>query len=281
MSHFLRSGSGVHRDVPFLAGDRGERLDAYLPDPGIWRGPHPVVIVIHGGGWAKGDKAERRQVEIAELLVGNGYAVFSINYRLMEFAGEILKSPVTRSCWPDCLNDCREALRFSSGRAEAWNLDPSRIALFGLSAGAHLALLTSLTTGHPELDVLPRRFPVACVVYFYGVFDLLPIGGRWKFGEMHTAPRAVRHLASPATHLCRGAPPILVVHSKADATVPVAQSLQLLEKLEMHGVPHRSRILDSAPHGFGIRTEFGDLRPEILAFLADHIGPPVISPSGG
>lgn len=279
MSHF--AGISVHRDVPFLADDRGESLDAYLPDPRIWRGPHPVVIVVHGGGWAKGDKSEHRQIEIAEVLVTNGYAVFSINYRLTEFSGEILKSPVTRSSWPDCLNDCREALRFVSSQAEVWNLDPARIALFGLSAGAHLALLTSLTTGHPILDVLHGRFPVACVVYFYGVFDLPQIGGRWKFGERHADPKAVRRLASPASHLCPEAPPIFVAHSRADTTIPVAQSLQLLEKLGALGVPHRSRILESAPHGFGIRSEFGDLRPEVLAFLADHAGPPVISRSGG
>lgn len=279
------SGSGfpgtVHRDVKFLADDRREYLDAYLPDSRLWCGPHPVVVVIHGGGWAKGDKAERRQVEISHELAANGYAVFAINYRLTEFSGEILKSAPTSSCWPDCLHDCREAIRFASIQRVAWNLDPSRTSLFGLSAGAHLALLCSLTTGHPELDRNQGRFPVSCVVYFYGVFELPEIGARWRFGEMHADPGTVRTLASPANHLGPEAPPVFVVHSSSDATVPVAQSLLLLEKLRALGVPHQSRILESAPHGFGIRSAYGDLCPEILAFLAEHGGPPVISPSDG
>jgi acetyl esterase/lipase len=260
----------VHRDVPYLEAERTERLDAYLPDSRVWPDPYPVVIVIHGGGWVMGDKADRRQVEIAEFLTGHGYAALAINYRLNEFSDGILKGRVTRSCWPDCLNDCRESLRFVSERAGIWNLDATRIALFGLSAGAHLALLTGLTTGHAELDRLCGRFPVACVISFYGVYDLESVGEKWGFGESHADPGAIRRLASPANHLSPGAPPTFVVHSRADATVPVAQSMALVEKLRAHGVPHRTRIVESAPHGFGIRSVDGDLCPEILEFLNDH-----------
>lgn len=265
----------VCRDVKFLSDDRMECLDAYLPDSQVWSGPHPVVVVIHGGGWAKGDKAERRQVEISRDLAANGYAVFAINYRLTEFSGEILKSAPTRSCWPDCLHDCREALRFASTQKAAWNLDPSRTALFGLSAGAHLALLCAVTTGHPELDRTDGSFPVSCVIYFYGVFKLPEIGARWRFGELHPDPAAVRRQASPATHLGTACPPVLVFHGDADATVPVTQSFELSRRLEDLKVPHRTRILEAAPHGFGIRSEAGDLRREILMFLGDHAGRPI------
>ena len=74
----------VISDVPYLGEGRHEKLDIYLPrdDDEIRR--RPAMIIIHGGGWHSGDKAARREQNIATTLAGAGYVCASINYALAE-----------------------------------------------------------------------------------------------------------------------------------------------------------------------------------------------------
>jgi acetyl esterase/lipase len=263
-------GATLTSNVPFLPDHRSERLDLWLPDPALFGGPRPAVVLIHGGGWAKGDKAEYRQRQTAEWLASEGYAVLSVNYLLSKFAGEILKSQPTRSCWPECLHDCRAALLMAGERAKLWNIDPNRISLLGFSAGAHLALLTAVTNGHPELDRHGGKATAACVLAFYGIYDLHPLASRWCFGEPAENPQQLQRQASPVSYLHANVPPVFLAHGESDKTVPVQQTSLLAEKLAELKVPHDVILLPKAPHGFRITSEFGDLRPSVLAFLEAH-----------
>ncbi len=220
--------------------------------------------------WAKGDKAEYRQRQTAEWLASEGYAVLSVNYLLSKFAGEILKSQPTRSCWPECLHDCRAALLIAGERAKLWNIDPNRISLLGFSAGAHLALLTAVTNGHPELDRHGGKATAACVLAFYGIYDLHPLASRWCFGEPAENPQQLQRQASPVSYLHANVPPVFLAHGESDKTVPVQQTSLLAGKLAELKVPHDVILLPKAPHGFRITSEFGDLRPSVLAFLEAH-----------
>lgn len=261
------AGIETFADVSFLGGDREEKLDAYLPDLAPWPGLRPAVIVIHGGGWAQGDKAEPRQRKIAAALTERGYAVFSINYRLTHFSGEILKSPPVRSCWPDCLHDCLAAVRFVRANAASWRVDPARLAFFGLSAGAHLALLAA-GTALRDRDVLST---VSAIISFYGPHDVREIGSRWHFGEPCEDAIAVREAASPVLHFGPGLPPVFVAHGLEDQTVPVRFARELAAGLERHGVACESHLLPGAGHGFDLDSPFADLRAPVAAFLARHL----------
>ena len=260
----------VISDLPFLAERRSERLDLWQPDPLVFGGPRPAVVLIHGGGWAKGDKADCRQRETAMWLASEGYAVLSVNYRLTKFAGEVLKSHPTRSCWPECLHDCRAALFAAKEHAEEWNIDPSRVSLLGFSAGAHLALLTAATNGHQELDRHRGQAAAACILVFYGIYDMQSLAARWCFGEPAENPEERRRQASPLLHLKAGLPPVFLVHGESDSTVPARQTLLLANKLGSLSIPHELVLVPGAPHGFRITSEFGDLRPSVLAFLRDN-----------
>ena len=263
-------GPTLVADVRFLPDPRNERLDLWLPDPSLFGGRRPAVVLIHGGGWAKGDKAECRQRETARWLASEGYAVLSVNYRLTRFAGEVLKSQPTESCWPECLHDCRAALFAARAHAEAWGIDPGRISLLGFSAGAHLALLTAATTGHPDLDRHGGEARAACILCFYGVYDLQTIGQRWSFGQPNDNPKEVRWHASPVSHLHEKLPPVFLAHGEADKTVPPRQTLLLADLLAGLGIPHEVLLIPGAPHGFRLTSEFGDLRPSVLSFLRSH-----------
>ncbi len=252
-----------HGDLAFLSPDRDEKLDAYLPDEERWPGHRPAVVLIHGGGWVKGDKAEPRQTQIAATLTRRGFAVFSINYRLTQFSGEILKSQPVRSCWPECLDDCRAAVRFVRQGAERWRVDPRRIALFGLSAGAHLAMLAAVTA-YRENDLSSA---VSSVIEFYGPHDLREIGSRWHFGEPLPDPAAIRAAASPVQYFAPGMPPLFLAHGLEDKTVPVYFARAIVEEFRRHGVPCEAHLIAHGVHGFSLSSPQADLRAPVLSFL--------------
>ncbi|MEQ8791256.1 MAG: alpha/beta hydrolase [Pirellulaceae bacterium] len=86
-------------------------------------GPRPLLVYIHGGGWTGGDK-KQSPARIRPFL-DKGVSYASINYRL---SGEApLPAPV---------HDAARAIQFLRSKAKPWNLDKSRIALTGGSAGA-------------------------------------------------------------------------------------------------------------------------------------------------
>ena len=115
-----------------------QRLDVYRP---LGEGPFPVVVFVHGGAWYTGDK--RSSVyEKATWLTEGGIALVSVNYRL---SPKPTASPdPDRITFPVHPEDVGRAIAFVLDNAETWDLDASRLALMGHSAGAHLAALVGL-----------------------------------------------------------------------------------------------------------------------------------------
>ena len=92
--------------------------------------PTPLVFVIHGGGWMGGSKERLNRFVDAPALLKEGISVVAINYRYIRNAQE-LKPPVKAP-----LHDAARALQFVRSKAAEWNIDKSRIAAAGASAGA-------------------------------------------------------------------------------------------------------------------------------------------------
>lgn len=114
-----------HKDVAYDSGERNQ-LDIYLPE-------HvdnpPVVVFIHGGRWFRNDKAQIERYDRVNQLMDSGIALVSINYTYS-----------TQANWPAQLNDLRAAFNFVRNNADKYGYDASRIAVWGQSSGAHLAL---------------------------------------------------------------------------------------------------------------------------------------------
>src|SRR5215467_10321569 len=105
----------------------GEKLTMdYYPPAGP--APHPIVIIIHGGGFVGGTSKNGSEAYCADFLAPAGYAVFSINYRLAP------KYP-----YPAMVEDVERAVRYLRHNAKKWQADPNRIALVGGSAGGYLS----------------------------------------------------------------------------------------------------------------------------------------------
>jgi arylformamidase len=107
--------------------DKLQQLD-YYPAAGSSRAP--LVVFVHGGGWKRGDKAMMRGSDKLSHWRAQGYAVASLNYRL-----------VPDATVEDQASDVASALATLKRQASSLGFEPDRIALVGHSAGAHLVAL--------------------------------------------------------------------------------------------------------------------------------------------
>lgn len=236
----------IRRDIEFTHRHTGPLLlDLYLPGGG----PAPVVLWLHGGGWFTGDRT--LAPDLCRYFAERGIAMASIEYRL---------SPV--ALYPAQLHDVRSALRYLRRTAGDWNLDPHRIAVWGSSAGGHLAALVGLT-GH--LDRLDGEddsgdASVSAVAESYGPADLSESAPLMPNGEASPESRllggppdvlvAAARAASPLHHVTAAAPPFQISHGTGDTVVPCRHSERLHAALTAAGVDSRLYLLDGYRHGF-------------------------------
>ncbi|MCU0607757.1 MAG: alpha/beta hydrolase [Candidatus Edwardsbacteria bacterium] len=248
-------------DVPY-AGDANprHRLDIYI-SKGRMSGKIPVIVFLHGGGWAGGDKAEGAG-RLLPLVRGGSYAGVAVGYRL---TGEAV--------WPAQLHDCKAAVRWLRANAAKYGLDPDRIGAWGVDAGGHLALMLGATGDAPALEgsVGPHAgvsSRVSAVANFGGATELLAIIGQPGDIDRHleTSPEALlvggglrenpgrSRAASPVAHASAGDPPVLTVHGDQDMTVPHDQAERLDAALRKAGVASYFVTVRGGGHG-----DFGTL----------------------
>jgi acetyl esterase len=204
-------------------------------------GPHPVVIYLHGGGWAFGSPASFRKLgmQFAEA----GYLTIVLDYRL-----------APEHPFPAALEDSVFAIRWAADNARRWNGDGRRIAIGGDSAGANLAV-SALTSSAPELRSLVRA-----AVLFYGVYDLKATAERTRSipglqRQLSTYVSGIEGLlddprASPLKAVAPGLlPPCFIVGAGNDSWC-LPDSLALGQTLSAAASPYELHVMEGMPHGF-------------------------------
>ncbi len=204
----------------------GEKLtmDYYAPSGA---GPHPVAIIIHGGGFVEGTSKNGSEAYCADFLAPAGYSVFSINYRLAP------KYP-----YPAMLHDVERAIRFIRHNSSQWNADPERIALVGGSAGGYLSNLAGLLNAPGDksaADPVDRESAsVQAVVTLFGPSDF----------RGHPVNKHVEALLGAA------------IREKGEAAalaeaVPFSESTNLQDALQTAGVRADLIRIPNGPHATG------------------------------
>jgi acetyl esterase/lipase len=242
--------------VSVIAGYRPLHLDLHLPEGNA---PFPTVLWIHGGGWLEGSRIWMPETiapfGLHEKLLGRGYAVADVDYRLAREAQ-----------YPAQLVDVQAAIRWLRMFSGELRLDAARFATLGESAGGHLAAMAALA-GEGETAI-------QAVVDWYGACELdfrdgddpntspaLLLGG--AIGERRDFAR----WASPLHRVHAGAPPFLLMHGVDDQIVPFEQSAAMAQALRAQGVRADLYPVEGAGHCFEGCPEIGKLLDASIDFL--------------
>ena len=255
-------GAAAVRDISYGSGPENV-LDIVRP-PGSGAGIRPAVILVHGGGWRTGSRRDMI-AGLADPLLAAGYIVVNMEYR---------KSPTAAA--PAALEDVIRGGWSFLGNTAHWHADPEKVALIGVSAGAHLALMAAFTT--PDAG-FGNPLPVRAVVNYYGITDLAEAAEfapsrDFTNAWLTPARREAALSLSPLTYVRAGLPAVLTIHSRADPVVPFSHGARLATMLGRAGVPAGLIPVDTPGHGFS-QSQFAATIPAVLKFLREQaVTPP-------
>ncbi|MFY7815172.1 MAG: alpha/beta hydrolase fold domain-containing protein, partial [Chryseobacterium taeanense] len=271
-------------------------LDIYKPKNSV-SGKLPIVVYVHGGAWAKGDKIVRANNYIESFilkLVEKNFAVISIDYTLVS----------DKIHFPLPIEDTKDAVRWVRKNAEKYNFDPDNIGYFGVSSGAHLSLLAAYTndneyTGSPELSTYSAKVnyvvdnfgptdlnkllhtrlgkvPVSIVGLFFK--PIVEIREKLVYGisgySIKTEKRkAIDYLetVSPINDIENGVP-TFILHGNKDKVAPLKHSKKLLKKLKKENIEATLVVVKDGVHGFGTtdKAYLDQLTDEMVNFIMKH-----------
>jgi acetyl esterase len=235
------------------------------------RSARPAVISIHGGSWARGDKANTDWRAVCEWLASEGFVAYSVNYRLAPAA-----------TFPAAIDDLTLAVEWvrQADNAREYGIDPDRIGVFGGSAGGNLAaLLGARGTGS-----FTEGSRVAAVATLSAPTDL-----RHEALSRADAPEGLQRIvltylgcsvrrdcgteaaASPITELDKSDPPVFIGASTGEF-IPLDQSTGYASRLAELDVPHQLVTVPGSLHSIGILD--ATMRTNVAAFLHSHLAPP-------
>ena len=200
--------------------DSAQRLDLFMPKTAK---TGPLVVFVHGGAWQSGTRHEYDAV--AARLRDAGVATATVDYRL---------SPKVQH--PVHAADVAQALRWLGASAKRYGYDPRRIFVVGHSAGGHAA---GMIATDPRLLALAKP---AGFVGIEGIYDIPNLATRWPaypnwfLNRAFTPGRAGWPAASPTRRKVVSRAPWLLIHSKGDELVDMAQTDDFAAHLRAAGV---------------------------------------------
>lgn len=219
-------------NVPYAFDAIEQKMDIFLP--GL-DGTYPVVLLVHGGGWAWGGRREECLASVYQII-SQGYALATMDYR---------RCPEYQ--WPAHMEDVQTAIRFLKAHGAQYQLNVDKLVLWGNSAGAHLCALAAAMSGKEPWLGKNSLYPDADnridgVIAMYGVsdFTLDEMKGTPLFED--DAPYDTLEKASAIYYVDKTFPPILLQHGDADQMVPFGQSVRLHDRVQGLCGPHRSTL---------------------------------------
>lgn len=273
----------THADVKYGPHPTKNILDFWQAES---RGPTPVLVSIHHGGFSQGQKFV--QAELLKECLASGISVAAINYRLTE-----------QAIAPAQFHDGARAVQFLRHKAKEWNLDPKRIAATGGSSGGGISLWLAFhdDLADPKSDdpILRQSSRLTCVVAFNAqtsydprfIQKLFPGKDvhkvqnlaylfRVDLEQLDNLPAEKYKLfeeVSPLTHLSKDDPPVLVSYRSAfDAKVTTAN-------IGIHH-PHFGKVLKERMEELKLPCEFyadgqrfgGGTPMSTIEFLKKNLG---------
>ena len=239
--------------------DGAQKMDVFLP-ANRTTASTKAIVVIHGGGWITGDKADMNPYLPAIKQQLPEYAIFNINYRL----GTAL------TIFPAQENDVKAAVNFILNKAGEYKFNASKMVLLGASAGGHLALLQGYKQTSPKVKAVVSLFGPTDIAALYNGYPMGSLTQQALQVLLSGTPLsnpALYQSSSPVSFVAGDNPPTLLLHGTADPIVPIAQSSTLKTKLETAGVSVKMVTYQNAGHGDWDPATFTNAYAEIASFL--------------
>lgn len=244
-------------------------LDVYAPVEG---GPYPAVLMVHGGGWERGDRAMERP--LARHLAARGYVTATVSYRL--------GAP---GRFPAALHDLKAAVRWLREHAPVYNVDATQLAAVGASAGGQLVALLGASNGAAALEGASSGVSssVQAIVVIDGLADFTGVallekeranpGAPTRFLGGPYAERAdVWRDASALTHVSPESAPTLFINSTAKTPILPGRE-EMCGNLRAHGVPCSVVVMQGTPHPFWlVEPWFTPTLEHVDRFLREQFG---------
>lgn len=251
-------------------------LDLYRPAKG--KGPFPAIVMYFGGGWQNGRPG--LFAPLAQALTQRGYVCVVPEYRL---SGE--------APFPAAVNDAKAAIRWTRKNAKRFQINPTRIATIGGSAGGHLSGFMAATNGIARFegtgDHRDMSSAVQAAVVMCGPMNMLADGVVQRAEEGAVKPEGDAILdflggvppskeparyreASPLTHLGKHTPSMLFIDGENDK--PRLRYTDFWKKMDALGIEHEFVLMPQGPHPFWVMQEW--FQPTVNAvddFLKRHL----------
>ncbi|CAD1792496.1 alpha/beta hydrolase [Xanthomonas arboricola pv. juglandis] len=224
-----RDGIVEHRDQVFDAA-HDLALDVYQPRGAV---DAPVVVFFYGGTWKRGTRANYRWV--GRALARQGVVAMVADYRKYPQVGP-----------QGFMSDAAAATGWGYRHAHAYGGDPTRLAVMGHSAGAHMAALLGTDARWLQTQGLQPR-QLCGVVGLAGPYDFLPTSDPELVEIFGKAPQTQQQ--SQPVHFVGGdEPSMLLLHGDADHVVELQNSTSLQQALQRTGGTAELKIYPGMGH---------------------------------
>ena len=248
---------GARKLTESYGGDARQAIDIYIP-PNAKNAP--VLVMVHGGAWMIGDKANTGSVENKlKHWLPNGFVVVSVNYRML----------------PDIMayeqaGDVAHALAYVQDHAAGWGGDASKLILMGHSAGAHIVALISSA---PDMVGRPWAGTVVLDSAVMDVTAVLQQRHPGFYDKAFGSDPAYWRKASPIDRWTPAAVPMMLVCSTRRPDHPCDAANALHDKAEKAGkaMPVFPRALthEEVNRTLGLP---GDYTDAVDAFITERLG---------
>lgn len=194
----------------------------------------PAIVFFFGGGWTSGTPNHFKLQ--AEYLASRGIIAFCPDYRVKNRQGT---SPF------ECVKDARSAMRYVIKHSNQLGVDADKIVAAGGSAGGHLAACTAMIDDiNEDTDDLSIEINPFALVLFNPVIDTSKRG----YGSEKVKGREFE--ISPVHHITPGVAPTLIMHGKADTTVPYENVVRFTNIMKQEGNKCKLKGYKKQTHGF-------------------------------